>query len=233
MQLKKLEVCLAKYKEFLLTPAAEERLYIWESQRHFQEVWDVDAADFAVMYDRSLQNSYTKRLWKRERFEPKRMMLEFIGEEPDFVRTMFKDLFNEEKSVENRVDRFVFYCDELLSRYKRKYPVSIENNHYHQEYEMIALYLAFRYPEAYACYDADAFRQTLELLAAPNVPVGHDLPRYFKVCKTVFTFMSRDEELMQRHRQRLNPEKHYTGNSYLQSYDFMCFCREAGEKLFT
>lgn len=233
MQLKKLEICLAKYKAFLPTRAAEERLYIWESQRIFQEKWDPVEPDFAAMYDRSLENSHTRRLWKRERFEPKRMMLAFIAEDTEFVRTMFKDLFNEEKSVENRVDRFVFYCDDLLSRYKRDHPLSIENNHYHQDYEMIALYLAFRYPDAYACYDADAFRKTLELLGAPNVPVTHDLPRYFKVCKTIFTFMLKDEELMDRHRQRLNPEKHYTGNSYLQSYDFMCFCREAGDKLFT
>ena len=232
MQLKKLEAALVKFREFLPTKAAQERLYVWESQLLFQQNWDQDAADFSAMFDRSLDNSQTRRLWKRERFEPKRMMLLFLGEEPDFVRSMFIDLFNPDKSVENRVDRFVFYCDELLSRYKRNYPLSIENNHYHQDYEMIALYLAFRYPEEYACYDAEAFRTTLALLSAPNVPVGHDLPRHFKVCKTIFTFMLKDEELMERHRARLEEGKHYMGNSYLLSYDFMCFCRAAGEKLF-
>ena len=115
MQLKKLEICLAKYKEFLPTKAAGERLYIWESQGIFQVKWNPEEVDFATMYDRSLANSFTRRLWKRERYEPKRMMSEFIREDPEFVRTMFKDLFNEEKSVENRVDRFVFYCDDWQS----------------------------------------------------------------------------------------------------------------------
>lgn len=232
MQLKKLEAALAKYRDFLRTKAAGERLYVWESQLVFQQNWDKDAADFSQMYDRCLENSHTRRLWKRERFEPKHMMLLFLAEEPDFVRSMFIDLFNEDKSVENRVDRFIFYCDELLSRYKHNYPLSIENNHYHGDYEMVAMYLAFRYPEAYACYDGDAFRRTLELLSAPNIPVGHDLPRYFKVCKTIFTFMLRDEVLMERHRARLEAGKHYSGNSYLLSYDFMCFCRSAGDTWF-
>lgn len=34
------------------------------------------------------------------------------------VRRAFQDLFNEEKDVAARADRFVFYCDDLLQTYK-------------------------------------------------------------------------------------------------------------------
>ena len=80
-------------------------------------------------------------------FFPKEMMLKFIEMAPDFVRNMFRDLFNENKEVENRISRFQFCCDSLLSEYKSKFPLTIENRHFHLENHMISMYLCFRFPE--------------------------------------------------------------------------------------
>ncbi|NET34145.1 MAG: hypothetical protein F6K19_19330, partial [Cyanothece sp. SIO1E1] len=162
MQLKLIQADMAAYKEFLGTSKAEKFLHIWESQLIFQEQWDLAAPEIPQMYDRSLQNSQTKRLWKREAYEPKRMMLAFMDMQADFVGYMFKDLFNEEKSIGGRVDRFVFHCDELLQEYKQQFPRSIDNNHYHGDrYQMLSLYLAFRFPDLYTYYDGPAFWKVL------------------------------------------------------------------------
>ena len=149
MQLKTLQRLLQEFKHYLSSPKAEDHLHIWTAQRHFQDHWDLDAPDLAAMYDESLYNRQTKRLWKRESYEPKQVMLKLIRLEPDFARQMFSDLFQEDYSVDGRVGRFVFYCDELLKGYKDAKPHSIENNHYHGDYWMPFLYLAFRYPDRY------------------------------------------------------------------------------------
>lgn len=230
MQLKRIQHYLQQYRKYLSTPKAkEQRLYIWESQRIFQQNWDMDADDWPAMYDGALQNSQTKRLWKREAYEPKRMMLELARMQPDFVRHMFFDLFNEEKELEGRVGRFVYYCDMLLQEYKDKHPRSIDNNHYHDDdYGMVSLYLAFRYPDQYTLYEPDAFRQLLQKLGSGDIPRANDMERFAKVMKTLYKFMQKEEGLLERHRRRLMEGAHYTGESLLVVYDFYKYCTEPG-----
>lgn len=223
MQLKQLQYYLQRYKRFLTKPSAEAKAHIWEAQRIFQENWDLEAEDLAEMYDRSLQNQVTKRLWKRENYEPKRLMLAFIKQESDFVRQIFGDLFKEDKSVDGRVGRFVFHCDELLQAYKEANPRSIENNHYHDDYHMVFLYLSFRYPAAYTLYDFEAFRKLLDRLGVASLPNTHDPERFFKVCRTLYRFLEKDAELMERHYRRLNYVNAYREDSMLIVYDFYQF----------
>lgn len=219
MQLKKIQAAVSKYKTYLKSKNAYKNLHQWEALQHFQDNWDFDTDDFADMYDRSLQNSKTKRLWKREAYFPKEMMLHFIKLEPDYTRHMFHDLFNENKAIDTRVDRFIFYCDELLRLYKKANPNSIENNHYH-DYGIISLYLSFRYPEKYGLYDFDQFQTCLQHLGAINIPQVHDLPRFFKLNKTLWTFMQKEKGLMDCHQKRLLAP-HYKEHSMLIVSEFM------------
>lgn len=225
MQLKRIQHFFGEYRKFLEQPGARNRMYIWESQRIFQENWDMDAEDWPAMYDSALQNSQTRRLWKREAYEPKRMMLELARMQPDFVRHMFSGLFNEEKQLEGRASRFVYYCDMLLQEYKEQHPRSIENNHYHDDdYQMVSLYLAFRYPEKYTLYDAPAFTRLLELLGSGDIPRANDIERFAKVMQTLYKLMQKEEGMLDLHRRRLQEGLHYTGESLLVLYDFYQFC---------
>ena len=229
MNLQKIQAAIQKYKNYVRRQAnqnAKHRLplnilYKWESLKIFQENWDIDAPDFAEMYDRSLQNSETKRLWKGRSYEPKMVMLKFIEMQPDFVRFMFKDLFNEEKEIIGRVDRFVFHCDELLREYKELNPRSIENNHYHDDgYQIISLYLTFRYPSNYTLYHFESFQRLLDILGVKDIPQSGDFARFCKVMRTLFKLMSKEEDLLDFHQKRLNKENHFMGNSLLIVEDF-------------
>ncbi|MCB0637824.1 MAG: hypothetical protein KDC54_14450 [Lewinella sp.] len=226
MQLQRIQDQLEAYAQWLTTDAARERLYYWESQQQWQTHWDLEAIDPAAMYDASLQNSRTRRLWKREAYEPKQMMLHFLRAEPEFVRSMFLDLFNEDKSVDGRADRFVFYCDQLLEQYRRAHPLAIDTSHYHDDgYEIVSLYLAFRFPEQYAPYQAPVFLQLLKRLGAANIPLVGDFARHVKVTRTLMNFLTRHDTIMARHAERLGPE-HYPGASALLAFDFACFVTE-------
>lgn len=222
MQVKLLTKAYQDYQPFLTSQKAERNLYIWESQRIFQENWDREVSDWADMYDKSLQNSHTRRLWKREFYEPKSMLLKLYAVAPGYVRNMFDDLYNEEKSIQGRIDRFVFYCDQLLQEYKEKKPHSIENNHYHDDdYEMVSLYLAFRFPEKYTLYRQQLFIDFLSKMGVVNVPQGNDFERFVKVSRTVYKLMSKEEALIEKHQSRLDPNVHYTETSLLVVFDFM------------
>lgn len=211
----------------LQSEQALQTAFAWESQRHFYENWRLEAEDFGAMYDQALQNSETRRLWVRQAYFPKQRMLEFIDMQPEFVRSMFKELFQEERELQGRVDRFLFHCDELLREYQELHPKTIETEHFHRDgYRMVSLYLAFRYPDQYALYDFEAFQHTLRQLKVPNVPLTHDLERYFKVLRTLHKLLSKDEALMAAHRERLDPEKDYLQPSLLLAWEYIRFCRQ-------
>lgn len=61
----------------------------------------------------------------------------------------------------------------------------------------------------------------MELLGSRDVPKVNDLGRYFKVMRTVYKFLEKDEELREIHRQRLNLHTQFGGETLLEAEDFM------------
>lgn len=231
MQVQKIQEVLRGYRQYLESPRADDRLYLWEIQRHFQENWDLEDEDFAEMYDRSLQSKHTRRHWRRESYEPKQMMLALIDLDENYMRQVFKDLYNEKQEIGGRVDRFVFHCDQLLQEYKRKNPRSIDNNHYHNDgFQMISLYLAMRYPDQYCLYEGRSFLAFLTLVGTRNLPQFDDFERFCKIARTLYKLMEKEEGLLELHRRRLDPERHYTGNSLLVVYDLYQWATQQGER---
>lgn len=224
MQVQKIQDNFREYRKFLTGPNALDRIYLWEIQRRFQQNWDLEADDLAAMYDRSIQSEHTRRHWRRENYEPKQMMMSFMEMEENYLRQIFKDLFNERNEISGRVDRFVFHCDQLLQEYKRKHPRRIDNNHYHDDgYGMISFYLAMRYPEQYTLYEGRSFLQLLTALGTRNLPQFDDFERFCKISRTLYKLMQKEEGLLELHQTRLDPERHYMGESLLVVYDFYVF----------
>ncbi len=222
MNLQKLTGAIQQYKSSLKANPDRDPYWKWESLKVFQETWNPEVSDFIDMYNRSLQNTQTRRLWNRENYEPKNMMLKFIDLSGEFVRSMFQDLFNEGKEVDGRIDRFVFHCDELLREYRETHPRSVENSHYHDDnYQMVSLYLAFRYPIQYAPYHFELFQKLMQLLDSRDVPKVNDLGRYFKVMRTIYKFLEKDGEILEIHHRRLHPDRHYQEPTLLVVEDFM------------
>lgn len=229
MQLKRLTELLEQFKSSLQTRQDGDTLLLWETQQLFQKNWDTEAPDLAGMFRQSLENSISRRYWSRELYAPKEMMLEFIALDTEMVRIMFRDLFNENKEVDGRMDRFVFYCNEMLQAYKEKHQRPPHNRHYHDDnYAMVSLYLTFRFPDRYAPYDHEAFVHLLRLLHSPDIPVVNAPARWYKVARTLLNLMKKDSDLMEFHTRRLEPGRHFEQESLLLAYEFCMWCSNHG-----
>lgn len=226
MQVNKIKTYIAEYKKWLQrkTLATERNLFKWETQLIWQKNFDLEADNFAEMYAQSLENTTTRRLWNSRNYEPKRMMLTFANMQPFFVQSMFQELFDESKDIENRVDRFLFYCDELLVEYKNNHPTSIENNHFH-DYPIIAYYLSFQFSNQYTPYRFDHFQKTLQLVGSKDIPKTNDISRHFKVMRVLGQFLRKDKDVLDLHQKRLS-EQHYDRPSLLLVDDFVYFICE-------
>lgn len=226
MILAKINATISEYKKWLINTKSHPFTHKWESVQHFQNHWNLDTEDPATMFEGSFHNTETRRLWQTENWQPKRIMTEFWRFDPLTVRLMFDDLFNETRTVDGRIARFLFGCDTVLRDYKKAHPTSIENNHDHGDFQMISIYLAFRYPELYAPYDLEVFQKAMTRFGANDIPQSNDLPRYFKVLRTLLTFLEKDGEVLQAMQPHLHPRRHFQGKTMLVVEDF---CRFAAE----
>ena len=196
----------------------EHHFLPWECLQNFKEHWDIEAIDFKSMYDRSFQSKMSVRLWKRDGYFPKEIMLEFIELDKEFARSMFRDLFDESKEIDGRVNRFVFHCKIFLGEVKKR--KQLADAHYHDDLFMPSLYLAFNYPNDYTTYSYGLFRGFMEKLGARKIPQVDDVERYFKVMRIVQKFLMEDEALLEKLITKLEPREFYSQPTMFLAQDF-------------
>lgn len=205
----------------------EHHFLPWECLANFKEHWDIDALDFHSMYDRSFQSKMSVRLWKRENYFPKEMMLEFIELDKEFSRSMFRDLFDESKEIDGRVNRFVYHCDIFLQEVRKR--KQLTDAHYHDDFCMPSLYLAFQYPDNYTTYSFGLFKGFMEKMGARKIPHVDDVERYFKVMRIVQKFLLEEESLIEKLELKLQPKEFFSEPTMFLAQDFEHFvlsCRD-------
>ena len=89
MNLQKIQSYIILFKRYLKSAEAERQLYKWESLQFFQDNWEIERPNIAEMYDASLRNTQTTRLWKGRNYTPKRVMLLFANMAPDYVCLLY------------------------------------------------------------------------------------------------------------------------------------------------
>jgi len=215
MQVPKIKAYLAAFPEWLKTEEAQAFLPLWETQQNWQNHFNVEAKDLADVYDKALDSKTNRRHYRRGGYDPKRAMLALMRWEPDFVRDAFRDLFSEDRQLEGRIQRFVFYVNELFNRFRDQFPKDKTPSHNHDDdYNMVSLYLMGQYPEVYAPYSTSDFMLICARLGAKEVPPAADFPRYTKMLKTLRQFLIADEAVMTAYNEALR-EQDYKGDSAL------------------
>ena len=142
-----LDEVLAQYKENFPSHWEEEK-YKWEAIKCFQDNWDINAQDFPAMLSKSL--SKTENLLAAN-YDFSRKMIEFYAEQnPEEVRSMFMQLFDENIDLIERINGFVARADKLLETY------GPEGKQHYQKDGTITTYLWLRYPDKHWIY---RFRQ--------------------------------------------------------------------------
>lgn len=205
MQVPKIRQAVAGFTEWIPTDEAQAFLPLWETQKNWQDHFDVEARELSESYRSALDSKTNRRHYRRGGYDPKRSMLAIMEWEPDFVRDAFRDLFSEERDLEGRIQRFVFYVNELFNRYRDAKPKARVPTHYHDDdYNMVSLYLMGQFPERYAPYSTELLQTICTELGAKDVPPAADFPRYTKLLKTLRPFLE-VETVKQAYRQALRP----------------------------
>ena len=142
-QTKLLEL-IASYKADFSKYIADE-LYKWRAVKHFQDNWDIDAEDFAMMLNDSLKK--TGNLLASRNFYPCKMINDYASLYPEEVRALFRRLYDEGQDLEKRVESFKMGIIDVHKRWD----VEGDKKDYHSEH-VVSTYLWLRYPDKYYIY---------------------------------------------------------------------------------
>jgi len=123
----------------------EDEQYKWIAVKHFQDHWDIEVSDFAAMFKEATAKHIN--LLSSQSYYPRGMILEFAAADQEAVRQMFRELFDEDKSVVDRVNKFINEAERLRS----KYGADKWKSHY-QNVNSVSTYLWSRFPDKYYIY---------------------------------------------------------------------------------
>ena len=170
------------------------------------------------MYAESLHSDISNRLWIGVDYHPKESMITFLKYEKEFIRSMFRDLFNEGKDLQMRISRFIFHCDELRKQIKKREPKLL--HHYHDE-KMVVNYLMLNDPQRYTYLDLVSFRKAMEAMQARNIPEHITIESYTKLMRIIQNFIKADTSMANGYRSLFPDQKLYVAGSMLMALDFI------------
>ena len=148
---KKFDNLVKAYQNYFTNHKGKNGESYWEEEefkrrgiKTFQDNWDLDAQNLSDMIKHSLYG-VSHMMVSQARF-PEGMIEDFAEREPETVRAMFKNLFDENKDIVERFHSFKQKSADLLERVGNG-----AKNHFQDE-RTIALYLWLRYPDKYYVY---------------------------------------------------------------------------------
>jgi len=196
---RKLQLILQDYKKdfpkLFWTDKQNNEKYKWVAVKHFQVNWDIDADDFLEMFTQA--TAKTENLLAAMNYFPRGMIIEFCKAAPEDVRQMFRDLFDESKSVVTRIETFIKESERLRTTYQ---PADGWKSHY-QNTNSITTYLWLMYPDKYYIYKYSECRAVANEISNDYKPTKGAKPETligaFGLYDEIADFLDTDSELVQ------------------------------------
>lgn len=207
----KLRHVLAAYRQAFHTPDPnngnqtgwQKEQYKWIAVKHFQDNWDIDAADFLEMFKKA--TGKCENLLSSMSYFPRQMIIRFAEKDANAVREMFRNLFDESKSVVDRVNNFI----QESERIRVTYGAQSWNSHY-QNVNSVSTYLWLKYPDKYYIYKygeckeaANVLESDFKVKKGAKADVLLDFMRFYD---ELAAYLATDEETVKMLNAALTPE---------------------------
>lgn len=212
----KIKKIIEAYKDDFETRDKEER-YKWKAVGTYREVWDIDAPDFEFMVKAAFKD--TANLLRSGNYYPYRMLTDFVEKKPEIVRSLFKMLYDENLSFEERCLKFQKGFNEY---YKP------QNLRHYQDLHAISVYLTCEYPEKYYIYKYSVVKEIIKKIdfECDSIDVMSDSEKMdllLNLYDTVLAVVKQDEELQAISRARLDNSCYQDEAFHMLTHDVIYF----------
>jgi len=160
---------ISQYKESFAEHrlGTDNEIYKWKAVKCFQDNWNIDAPDFSAMLKSALAK--THNLLASNQFFPRGMLEGFADSEPEEIRKLFRDLFDERLDVAERVKAFE---DGTLRLTVKLFEENPKAKNAYQTPNSISTYLWLRYPDKYYIYKYSVIKDNTQKLCGIDLPTG-------------------------------------------------------------
>ena len=203
--MKKLRFVIAHYKANFETVNKQEH-YKWEAIAWYKKHWNIEAPDFAKM----LATSFSKaaNMLTSGMYYPYKMITDYANADPEAVRGIFRILYDEQLSFEERYQIFKDSCQNWITQLAQTLPNNKALNHY-QDPRALMVYLTFQYPETYYFFKSTmytTFRDRVGFIESPSQgkSVMQKIANYLQMCNIILAEVQKDTELIAMHKARLD-----------------------------
>jgi len=190
-------------------------IYKWRAVKCFQDNWDIDAENFLEMLRKSIRLTFN--LLNSGQYFPHKMLLLYTEQRPEKLRMMFRNLFEEENDIYQRIIDFQNEIESLNSEL-------FEGKNSYQDHRAVILYLTLRFPERYFFYKFRMFKLFSEKLKISYRPISgriENIGHFNSLCEIVRYELSKDQELLQLHKDRIKSDCYYDENLNILTQDFI------------
>lgn len=225
MNLEKLGQYWERYKEYFKLPANEhQEKYKWTVLRQVYDKWNWDVEDKPSMFKNCFEVVGSKNLWMSGNFYPIPHTNWMFENFKDETISQFNNLFNEEISLNNRVNSFIKFYDEKLPLLQNLVPDKKINYHSHGDLRAIAIYLSLQFPQKYFLYKYTMVKNFCDQMDIERIKAGNknNLDNYQIIANEVLDFILKDESFLEDYRKFTNLEENYKDQSlHLLVQDFV------------
>jgi hypothetical protein len=159
----------------------------------------------------------TDNLLGSGQYFPLKMLLLYAEQRPERLRTLFRNLFDEENDIFQRIDDFRNGTGEINNEL---YP----GKNTYQDHRAIIVYLTLRFPERYFFYKFEMFKQfskKLQIVYRPIAGRNENIGHFISICEIVRYELSIDQELLQLHKSRIESDCYNDVNLNILTQDFI------------
>lgn len=203
----KVHEALENYKESFESRWDGEK-YKWEALKWFQEHWDINAENYSEMLSTATEK--TDNLLASMNNFPRKMIVTYAKQEPEAVKAMFINLYDETKNVVDRVLKFQKDAQELCDK------LTPGLQHY-QRPMAITVYLWLRYPDKYDVFKYSVCKATSQYLENDFIPkkgnTAQNIKGNMELIDEILAAINKDKELLDLFHSKLD-EDCYQDKSY-------------------
>lgn len=214
MDIEKVRSYVKEYKKEFAKISTKE-IYKWQAVKTFQENWNDLADDFHSMLNKSL--SKTSNLLNSQNYFPILAILAYSKQKPETIRELFKNLFNEEDDLDDRINKF----KKGINLVNKELEPDLNN---YQDHHAISVYLSLRYPDRYYIYKFELLNKFINLFGYPyEVRRGknENLFQYNSICRLLTPEIKKDQELLDMHRERITESEYFDSEYHILTQDFI------------
>ena len=188
----------------------EEEKYKWVAVQHFQDNWNIEAADFASMLEESISQAYN--LLQGGMYYASKMLCTLAKQDPEKMRSLFRLLYNEDLPLVDRLQPFRTGCDEILEQFRQTSSEPEKAKNHYQDLRALCVYLSFEYPEKYFLFKYrmyTGFRKLIDFKERSQEK-GSEIRKYdnyARMCQAVLEEIQADTELQQMQRKQVKSEE--------------------------